>query len=185
MRVRFLVAVFGLVLAAVPLAAHHSFSSEYDANKPVTLEGVVTKIEWLNPHVYFYLNVKDVTGKVTNWALEMGAPSGLQRQGWTRNTLHVGDTVKVEGSRARNGTPLATMRYVSADSHPTIGKLHLRSERIKWRDIEAAVGREELRSLAIYLTVICRAIDRGVSAKWRTKCLMFRRSISPPARRAL
>jgi hypothetical protein len=99
-------------LAAVPLTAHHSFSSEYDATKPVTLEGLVTKVEWMNPHVYFYINVKDANGKVTNWALEMGAPSGLQRQGWTRNTLQVGDQVKVEGTLARNGTPLANARNV-------------------------------------------------------------------------
>jgi hypothetical protein len=112
MRVRFVVALCALLTATAALTAHHSFSSEYDAAKPVTLEGVVTKVEWMNPHVYFYLNVKDDTGKVTNWALEMGAPSGLQRQGWTRNTLAVGDTVKVEGSAARNGTKLANARNV-------------------------------------------------------------------------
>jgi hypothetical protein len=111
MRARLIVAV-GLLMAAVPVLAHHSFSSEYDASKPVTLEGLVTKIEWQNPHVYFYINVKDASGKVTNWALEMGAPSGLQRQGWTRNTLQVGDQVKVEGTLARNGTPLANARNV-------------------------------------------------------------------------
>ena len=107
-----LIVAFGLLLASVPVAAHHSFSSEYDASKPVTLEGLVTKVEWMNPHVYFYINVKDASGKVTNWALEMGAPSGLQRQGWTRNTLKVGDQVKVEGTLARNGTPLANARSV-------------------------------------------------------------------------
>jgi uncharacterized protein DUF6152 len=105
----------GVMLAATSAVAHHSFSSEYDASKPVTLTGVVTKVEWLNPHVYFYINVKDESGKITNWALEMGAPSGLQRQGWTRNTLKVGDTVKVEGSLARNGTPLANARNVFKD----------------------------------------------------------------------
>jgi hypothetical protein len=112
---RGLVVLVGLLLASVPAVAHHSFSSEYDANKPVTLEGLVTKVEWLNPHVYFYINVKDANGKVTNWALEMGAPSGLQRQGWTRNTLKVGDQVKVEGTLARNGTPLANARTVMKD----------------------------------------------------------------------
>jgi hypothetical protein len=116
MRVRTLLAVaFGVMLAATSALAHHSFSSEYDASKPVTLTGVVTKVEWLNPHVYFYINVKDESGKIVNWALEMGAPSGLQRQGWTRNTLKVGDTVKVEGSLARNGTPLANARNVFKD----------------------------------------------------------------------
>jgi hypothetical protein len=115
MRVRLIAGALGLLLAAVPVTAHHSFSSEYDATKPVTLEGLVTKVEWMNPHVYFYVNVKDESGKVTNWALEMGAPSGLQRQGWTRNTLKVGDIVKVEGTLARNGTPLANARSVFKD----------------------------------------------------------------------
>lgn len=114
MRVRFIVALSVLVMGA-SASAHHSFSSEYDASKPVTLNGVVTKVEWMNPHVYFYVNVKDDAGKVNNWALEMGAPSGLQRQGWTRNTLQVGDTVKVEGSAARNGTKLANARNVYKD----------------------------------------------------------------------
>ena len=114
MRVRFIVALSVLVMGA-SASAHHSFSSEYDASKPVTLNGVVTKVEWMNPHVYFYVNVKDDTGKVNNWALEMGAPSGLQRQGWTRNTLQVGDIVKVEGSAARNGTKLANARNVYKD----------------------------------------------------------------------
>jgi hypothetical protein len=111
MRVRFIVALSVLLMGTSALA-HHSFSSEYDATKPVTLEGVVTKVEWMNPHVYFYVNVKDDVGKVNNWALEMGAPSGLQRQGWTRNTLQVGDTVKVEATLARNGTKLANARNV-------------------------------------------------------------------------
>jgi len=114
MRVRFFVALSVLLMGAAA-SAHHSFSSEYDASKPVTLNGVVTKVEWMNPHVYFYVNVKDDTGKVNNWALEMGAPSGLQRQGWTRNTLQVGDIVKVEGSAARNGTKLANARNVYKD----------------------------------------------------------------------
>ena len=69
----------------------------------------------MNPHVYFYINVKDASGKITNWALEMGQPPGFQRQGWTKNTLQIGDTVKVEGSLARNGTPLANARNVFKD----------------------------------------------------------------------
>src|SRR2546427_13094563 len=87
MRVRLMIAL-GVLLTATSALAHHSFSSEYDSKQPITLKGLVTKIEWQNPHAYFYVNVKDdTTGAVTNWALEMGAPSGLQRQGWTRNTL--------------------------------------------------------------------------------------------------
>src|SRR5438067_415783 len=87
----------GLLLTTTPVLAHHSFSSEYDAKQRITLKGRVTKVEWMNPHAYFYINVVDeTTGKTTNWALEMGAPSGLQREGWTRNTLQVGDEVTVE-----------------------------------------------------------------------------------------
>jgi hypothetical protein len=102
----------GLMLAAAPLVAHHSFSAQYDSKKPVKLRGVVTKVEWMNPHAYFYLNVPEDNGKLSNWAFEMGAPSGLQRQGWNRNTLHVGDEVIVEGSRAKDGSNLVNAKNV-------------------------------------------------------------------------
>ena len=78
-----LVAVFSLMAAAVPLLAHHSFAAEYDTKAPVTLKGVVTKVEWLNPHAYFYIDVKDDSGKVVNWAIENGPPNMLYRQGWS------------------------------------------------------------------------------------------------------
>ena len=86
---------------ATPVSTHHSFSAEYDITKPIKLQGLVTKVEWMNPHTYFYINVKDESGKVTNWALEMGAPGALQKQGWTRNTLQIGDEVTVEASLAK------------------------------------------------------------------------------------
>ena len=103
----------GLLLAAVPVIAHHSFSAEFDADKPFKLTGVVTKVEWQNPHTYFYLDVTDErTKKVTNWAFEMGSPNGLMRNGWTRNTLKIGDMATVEGSLARDGSPHGNVRAV-------------------------------------------------------------------------
>ena len=112
-KIRSFAAGFSLLLLSMPAMAHHSFSAEYDAKKPVTLKGVVTKIDWMNPHVYFYVDVEDETGKVTNWALEMGPPNGLQRAGWTRNTMKIGDEVVVEGSLAKDGSKQANARSVT------------------------------------------------------------------------
>ena len=103
-------------LAAVPLVAHHSFAAEYDAKKPVTLKGTVTKVDWRNPHVYFFMDVDDEQGKPVNWALEMGPPAGLQRAGWTKNTMKVGDEVVVEGSLAKDGSHLANAKTVTMAS---------------------------------------------------------------------
>ncbi len=103
-------AAFGL--CAVPMLAHHSFAAQYDANKPITLKGAVTKVEWMNPHARFYIDVKDDGGKVTNWELELGSPNGLMRRGWSRNTLKIGDMVEVEGSLAKDGSKLANARAV-------------------------------------------------------------------------
>jgi len=110
-----LVAAIGLVAAAIPAVAHHSFAAEFDSAKPVNLTGVVTKVEWMNPHTYFYIDVKDESGKVTNWACEMGSPNGLTRQGWTRNTLHVGMVVSMDGTQAKDGTKRANARNVLVD----------------------------------------------------------------------
>ena len=105
-----------LGLAAVPAIAHHSFAAEYDAAKPVKLTGTVTKVEWMNPHARFYLDVKDDAGKVTNWEFELGSPNGLMRQGWTRNSMKVGDEVTVEGSMAKDGSKIANARTVTLAS---------------------------------------------------------------------
>ena len=93
-----------LSTAVVPAVAHHSFGAEFDREAEFVFTGVVTKIEWLNPHVYFYMDVQDDAGEYTNWAMEMGSPNGLMRRGWNRNTLMVGDEVTVDGSKARDGS---------------------------------------------------------------------------------
>ena len=94
-----------VLLAGAALVAHHAFDTEFDANKPVTLRGIVTKVEWTNPHVWFYLNVKNAkTGEMENWGFEMGGPNGLQREGWSRNTIKIGEELVVDGFLARNGS---------------------------------------------------------------------------------
>ncbi len=104
---------FGALLVVIPAAAHHSFSAEYDSKKAVSLKGIVTKVDWMNPHVYFFLDVTDESGNITNWALEMGPPAGLQRSGWTRNTMKVGDEVIVQGTLAKDGSKQANARSVT------------------------------------------------------------------------
>jgi len=105
-------AVGGLLLASAPVWAHHSFSAEYDRNKPIEVKGTVTKVEWMNPHARFYVDVKDGAGKVANWEFELGSPNGLMRQGWTRNSLQKGDEVTINGSQAKDGSNLVNATTV-------------------------------------------------------------------------
>jgi hypothetical protein len=92
--------------------AHHSFSAEYDRDKPIELTGTVTKVEWTNPHARIYIDVEDADGNVVNWDFELGPPNGLMRQGWTRNSLKAGDVITVLGSRARDGSTNSNARSV-------------------------------------------------------------------------
>jgi hypothetical protein len=116
-RIPFGIALAGLALlvSAAPARAHHSFAAEYDAAKPVTLKGVVSKVEWTNPHARFYIEVKDETGTFT-WNLELASPNVLTRNGWTRKTLNIGDEITVQGSTAKDGTKMANARVVTLAS---------------------------------------------------------------------
>jgi hypothetical protein len=105
--------IAGAALSIVPAMAHHSFAAEYDSAKTVTLKGIVTKVDWMNPHVYFYMDVTDEKNNIVNWAFEMGPPGLLSKSGWTRNTMKVGDEVTVEGSLAKDGTNQANARSVT------------------------------------------------------------------------
>ena len=117
-----LAAVLSVMAAAVPLVAHHSFAAEYDSNKPITIKGTVTKLEWMNPHARFYVDVKEADGKVTHWNFELGAIPVLVKQGWRRDSLKVGDEVTVEGSRAKDGSSTGNARAVRlADGRRVFG----------------------------------------------------------------
>jgi len=112
-RLAVLVAGAGLfVAAALPLAAHHSFAAEFDASKAVTLQGTVTKLDWMNPHIWIYMDAKDDSGTVTHWQCEGGPPNTLTRNGWSKNSLKIGDGVTIEGFRSKDGTNTCNARSV-------------------------------------------------------------------------
>jgi hypothetical protein len=119
MRTKLLVllATAGFLLAALPAVAHHSFKAQYDETQPLTLKGTISKITWNNPHVLMFLDVKDDTGKIANWQLELASPNGLMSQGWKVDSLKPGDQVSVTGFRARDGSNMANIRKVTVDAH--------------------------------------------------------------------
>jgi hypothetical protein len=108
-----LVAGLGLLVPVIPALAHHSFQAEYDASKSITLNGVVTKLDWTNPHARFYIDVKDQNGTVTNWNLELASPNALRRMGWTRDFLKVGTVVTVSAVLAKDGSNMASTKVVT------------------------------------------------------------------------
>jgi hypothetical protein len=114
------VSAFVLTLLGVSARAHHSFAAEFDIKKPVTLLGVVTKVEWRNPHIWVYLDVKDESGAVTPWQCEGGAPNALTRQGWDRESLKLGEPVTIEGYMARDATNTCNARAWKLPNGKTI-----------------------------------------------------------------
>ena len=103
----------GLLLAPLPLAAHHAFAAEFDSEKPITVKGTVSKVEWTNPHIWIYVDMKDASGATARWQCEGGSPNTLTRQGWSKESLKAGEQVSIEGFRAKNGTNTCNTRVVT------------------------------------------------------------------------
>jgi hypothetical protein len=123
MRAKFAAFVVGatLLAGAVPVWAHHSFDAEYDRTKQRDFEGTVTKVEWMNPHARFYVDVKEGNGKTVNWEFELGSPNGLMRSGWTKTSLKVGDHITCHGSLAKDGSNLANASQLKLADGRTVG----------------------------------------------------------------
>lgn len=113
--------LLALAAMALPLGAHHSFDAEYDRTKSRNFEGKVTKVEWMNPHARFYMDVKEADGKIVNWEFELGSPNGLMRSGWTRNSIKIGDVIKCSGNLAKDGSNLANARNLTLSDGTVVG----------------------------------------------------------------
>jgi len=111
-----------LLVTAIPTSAHHAFGAEYDANKLITVSGIVTTFEWTNPHALLYIDGKDAEGKAGSWKFEMGSPGGLESRGWKRTDLKNGDQITVDGYAAKDGRNVANVRMVRlADGRKLFG----------------------------------------------------------------
>jgi len=106
-------AAFVVVLFSIPIFAHHSFAAQYDRQKPITLTGSVTKLDWINPHARFFIDVKDANGKVVSWEVELGPTAGLVRRGWTRTSLKIGEPTTVSGFLAKDGSNLLNANAIT------------------------------------------------------------------------
>ena len=119
--IRILIVLIGLTMPGLPAGAHHSLFAVFDENQPVTLKGVISKVEWVNPHVYLYIDVADAAGKVSTWSIETFPPNTLRRGGLTRDKLGFGENVTLLGYAARNGSQLAFLRKITfADGHEVL-----------------------------------------------------------------
>lgn len=110
---KFMIVATAMVASAAAVSAHHAFTAEFDADKPVTLTGVVTKVEWINPHAWLHINVEGTDGQVTSWEIELGAPNSMIRRGWNNNSIPAGTVIVVEGWQAKNGSNTANGGHVT------------------------------------------------------------------------